>query len=167
MPAETPPADGGQVDLQVRPCTVADVAVMREAQPAGADLAATFFEAQQAGGVVYLIAWDGAEPLGDGVLVTGAGDAVPELKNLNVRGAHRSRGVGSALIRAAEELCRAQRADRMQVGVSLDNPRARALYERLGYVGTGELSTTTYQYLDDDGNRPTVTETSEQLIRRL
>lgn len=146
---------------------MADVGVLREVQPAGADLAATFFEAQQAGGVVYLVAWDGEEPLGDGVLVTGAGHAVPELKNLNVRAAHRSRGVGSALIRAAEQLCREQGADRMQVGVSLDNPRARALYERLGYLGTGELNTVSYQYVDDDGNHRTATETSEQLGRQL
>lgn len=167
MPADSPSADGGQVELQVRPCTVADVGVMRGVQPAGADLAGTFFEAQQAGGVVYLIAWDGDEPLGDGVLVTGAGGVVPELKNLNVRAAHRSRGVGSALVRAAEELCRAQGADRMQVGVGLDNPRARTLYERLGYVGTGEQDTVTYQYVDDNGHQRTATETSEQLIRRL
>ncbi|MEJ7647537.1 MAG: GNAT family N-acetyltransferase [Nakamurella sp.] len=140
---------------------------MRAVQPVGADLASTFFDAQQAGGVVYLIAWEGPEPLGDGVLVTGAGDVVPELKNLNVRATHRSRGVGSALIRAAEEVSRAQGADRMEVGVSLDNSRARALYERLGYVGTGRQSTVTYEYLDDDGNRHTATETSEQLARTL
>lgn len=155
------------MDLQVRPCTVEDVAVMRAAEPPGSDLAETFFDAQQAGGVVYLIAWDGDEPLGSGVLVTGAAGLVPELKNLNVRGAHRSRGVGSAVIHAAEVLCRAQGADRMAVGVSVDNPRARALYERLGYLGTGERDTITYQYVDDDGNHRTATETSEQLVRRL
>ena len=153
--------------MQVRPCTVDDVVVMRSVEPPGSDLAATFFDAQQAGGVIYLIAWDGDEPLGDGVLVTGAGGAVPELKNLNVRAIHRSRGVGSALVRAAEEWCRAQEVDRMEVGVSLDNGRARALYERLGYVGTGERNTVTYQYVDDDGNHRTATETSEQLARRL
>lgn len=155
------------MDLQVRPCTIADVAVMRDAQPVGADLAATFFQAQQAGGVVYLIAWDGPEPLGSGVLVTGAGGGTPQLKNLNVRVAQRSRGVGSALIRAAEELCRERGAGQMEVGVGTDNPRARALYERLGYRGTGEQATVTYQYLDDAGHRRTATETSEQLVRRL
>ena len=55
----------------------------------------------------------------------------------------------------------------VEIGVAVDNPRARALYERLGYVGTGRTSTVTYEYVDDAGIRRTATETSEQLRKLL
>jgi alkanesulfonate monooxygenase SsuD/methylene tetrahydromethanopterin reductase-like flavin-dependent oxidoreductase (luciferase family) len=72
-------------------------------------------------------------------------------------------------LRLIEEICMLDHLSygRMEVGVGLDNPRARALYERLGYVGTGEQQTVTYEYVDDDGSRRTATENSEQLVRRL
>lgn len=159
--------EGMPMQWQVRPCTVEDVQVLREVEPPHSELAATFFEAQQAGGVIFLTAWDGSIPVGSGVLVTGAPGSIPELKNLHVHAEFRSRGVGSAVIRAAEEQSRCGGAQLMEVGVGIDNPRARALYERLGYRPTGQSATITYQYLDDEGSRRTATETSQQLVRQL
>jgi GNAT superfamily N-acetyltransferase len=45
----------------------------------------------------------------------------------------RSHGIGSALIRAAEELAVGRGHTVIGLGVAADNPRAVALYARLGY----------------------------------
>jgi ribosomal protein S18 acetylase RimI-like enzyme len=50
----------------------------------------------------------------------------------------RSCGLGTALITAAENRIRRRGVPRAELGVELDNPRARALYERLGYVAFEE-----------------------------
>jgi aminoglycoside 6'-N-acetyltransferase len=49
----------------------------------------------------------------------------------------RGRGVGTALLRAAEAWAAAHGADRMHLGVDAANGRAIELYERLGYEITG------------------------------
>ncbi len=82
----------------------------------------------------YLVAWDGATPVGH-VHVT-RGDP-PELQDLEVRGAHRRRGVASALLSAAELQCAARGARRVQVAVSVDNDAARSLYASRGYRDVG------------------------------
>jgi ribosomal protein S18 acetylase RimI-like enzyme len=50
----------------------------------------------------------------------------------------RSCGLGTALIAAAENRIRRRGVLRAELGVELDNPRARALYERLGYAAFDE-----------------------------
>jgi ribosomal protein S18 acetylase RimI-like enzyme len=60
------------------------------------------------------------------------------LWQLEVHGALRSCGIGTLLIRAAEERIRGRGLDRAELGVEDSNPRARALYERLGYVAFGQ-----------------------------
>lgn len=47
------------------------------------------------------------------------------------------RGLGTALIAAAEERIRRRGFTVARIGVADDNPRARALYERLGYQEVG------------------------------
>jgi len=56
------------------------------------------------------------------------------LWQLAVHGALQSLGIGTLLIRAAEQRIRARGLDRAELAVEESNPRARALYERLGYV---------------------------------
>lgn len=52
------------------------------------------------------------------------------------------RGLGTRLIAASEALIQGRGLSRAALSVEeLDNPRARALYERLGYVGAGERET--------------------------
>lgn len=46
-------------------------------------------------------------------------------------------GIGTLLVRSAEERIRARGLDTAELSVEESNPRARALYERLGYVGYG------------------------------
>jgi len=59
------------------------------------------------------------------------------LWQLTVHGALQSCGIGTILIRAAEQRIRARGLDRAELAVEEGNPRARALYERLGYVAHG------------------------------
>ncbi|EWC59101.1 Myo-inositol-1-phosphate synthase [Actinokineospora spheciospongiae] len=59
------------------------------------------------------------------------------LWQLTVHPALRSCGIGSLLIRAAEQRITARGLDRAELKVEENNPRARALYERLGYTAYG------------------------------
>jgi len=56
---------------------------------------------------------------------------------LAVHGALQSCGIGTLLIRAAEQRILARGLHRAELGVEESNPRARALYDRLGYVAYG------------------------------
>ena len=64
----------------------------------------------------------------------------------------RSRGIGTALIRHGERVLVALGVRTARIGAELDNPRARALYERLGYVVIGQRSDP-YEYRTPDGRR--------------
>jgi ribosomal protein S18 acetylase RimI-like enzyme len=59
------------------------------------------------------------------------------LWQLAVHGALQSCGIGTLLIEAAERRIRARGLHRAELSVEECNPRARALYERLGYVAYG------------------------------
>ncbi|MPZ97891.1 MAG: GNAT family N-acetyltransferase [Dehalococcoidia bacterium] len=96
---------------------------------------------------LYLVAREGDEHLGHVRLrwrgayracvspeVPGDG---PFLEDLFVEPAYRSRGVGSRLVAEAEELARALGGRRLELRVERSNLRARALYERLGYLEVG------------------------------
>lgn len=61
------------------------------------------------------------------------------LWQLSVHPALQSCGIGSVLIGAAEQRILARGHSRAELGVELSNPRARALYERLGYVAYDEV----------------------------
>ena len=65
--------------------------------------------------------------------VPGAGT----LWQLSVHGALQSCGIGTILIQAAEQRIRGRGLHRAELGVEESNPRARGLYERLGYVAYG------------------------------
>jgi ribosomal protein S18 acetylase RimI-like enzyme len=59
------------------------------------------------------------------------------LWQLAVHGALQSLGIGTILIEAAERRIRARGLHWAELSVEQSNPRARALYERLGYVAYG------------------------------
>lgn len=60
-----------------------------------------------------------------------------ELLILMVRQSHRRAGLGRALTLAVAAMAAARGADSLFLEVADDNPAARALYERLGFVETG------------------------------
>jgi ribosomal protein S18 acetylase RimI-like enzyme len=78
----------------------------------------------------------------DYVKIPGAG----VLWQLAVHGMLQSCGIGTILIQAAEQRIRARGLRRAELGVEECNPRARALYERLGYVAYGSAT----ESWDDD-----------------
>lgn len=59
------------------------------------------------------------------------------LQQLGVHAALQSCGIGTLLIQAAEQRVRARGLRRTELKVEERNSRARALYERLGYVSFG------------------------------
>ncbi len=60
------------------------------------------------------------------------------LEQLAVHGALQSCGIGTVLIQAAEQRMRTRGLRRAELAVEESNPRARALYERLGYASYGQ-----------------------------
>lgn len=126
---------------------------------------------QQAGELLYLIAWEDGHAVGQVALfwsptndpVAAALDC-PWVIDLLVHPDYRSRNFGSALLRACEEAARAHGARRIGLGVAVSNVRARALYERLGYHSAGldaQLMIGSWQ--DDSG----VTHTWEDYVTYL
>jgi GNAT superfamily N-acetyltransferase len=96
---------------------------------------------------VLLVAWIGAEPVGDVYLwcetheepeLREAYPGVPLLNHLEVAPAYQNRGIGTALVHAVEDVARKRGHDRVVLGVGVDNPDAKRLYERLGYVDWGK-----------------------------
>lgn len=141
----------------VRLGTAADLPALDRAIPTGRnDVHRAFLTRQEAGDASYLVVWRGVEPIGSGLVRWGGPD--PEISNLQVPESLRSRGIGAAIVRRAEELVRERGFGRVVIAVGEDNPRAAALYERLGYRDTGRRSTTSYTYFDTDGVERSATE---------
>ncbi|HEX8123346.1 MAG TPA: GNAT family N-acetyltransferase [Solirubrobacteraceae bacterium] len=73
------------------------------------------------------------------VLPIEANAHVLEVKGLLVDPAHRRRGIGAALVRAAVDAATRRGARRLTLRVLAANPEARALYEAEGFVVEGVL----------------------------
>ncbi len=84
------------------------------------------------------IAHDGEEPCGAMVIHPRGLASSPYLKSIVVESKYRSHGVGSALLSFAEEHY-IKTGKHFFMCVSSFNPRARALYEKLGYHKVGEF----------------------------
>lgn len=124
----------------------ADLAPLAVAKPSWAVTAPSLIRRQVDGECVGLVATVGADRVGLAELMLGE---VPELRNVHVLEAWRGRGVGTAILAAAERS--AAGSGTLQLAVADDNPRARSLYERLGFMLTGEQRRVEYQYVDDTG----------------
>lgn len=162
--------------MDIRPCTDEDLSVLRSRWATPGDVHEAHHANQLSGHTTYLVAWQGQEPLGSGVLQwngcigPNARFAYPEaveLNHLQVRDKHRGQGVGSALTTAAEAL--ASKAGRYQVaiGVADDNPDAERLYRRLGYRPTGVVDVSEYDWVTDEGSRRHETERDQLLVKDL
>ncbi len=73
------------------------------------------------------------------------------LVQLSVHPALQSCGIGTVLVRAAEKRIRARGLVHAHLAVEDENPRARALYERLGYAAFGS-GLAGWEELDEDGS---------------
>jgi ribosomal protein S18 acetylase RimI-like enzyme len=151
--------------LEIRECAADDLDLLERLMPTpGHDAHTQHFTHQQAGGRTYLVAWHQAVPVGTCLIMwdgsyagsfapevhTALPDAV-EISNVHVLPDARGRGVGTALITAAEARIVTRGCRAVMLGVGVDNPRAADLYVSLGYRDTGLVFTACYTYRGDDG----------------
>ncbi|MFJ6611164.1 GNAT family N-acetyltransferase [Streptomyces sp. NPDC091289] len=163
----------------IRPCRAADLDVLERHMPSpGRTLRhAARFDQQEQGLTTFLTAWIDDVPVGTAQILW-QGCAAPEVRarfpgcpELNGLGIWppdlRSRGIGTALIRAAEQRVREAGHDLIGLGVDDDNHRAAALYLRIGYRETNCRYLDRYAFLDADGVRQEVADPARFLVRPL
>lgn len=123
------------IPLSVRDLTRADLPCCDWAgEPPHLDYVAAALDRARAGEVDYLaVCGPAGIPLGIGGVDYVIRPDAGTLYQLAVRPALRSCGIGTALIHAAEDRIRARGLHRAELAVEESNPRARALYLRLGY----------------------------------
>ena len=94
---------------------------------------------------------------------------IPAFSDLYVDRGVRSQGIGSTMITYMERLAVAHGHTRMYVGVApLKNPRALALYERLGYVPLQDKPyERTAVFYDETGNKTLETYWRLDLVKTL
>lgn len=115
--------------MRVRPLEEADVQLVDPRLP--------LHRLDQQGGV-YLVAWDGDEPIGHAFLaLAGTKLGVPEIQDVYVAPERRRTGVAKALSQAAEDEARRRGCERISLSVGTGNEAARALYAKLGYEDAG------------------------------
>ena len=132
---------------------------------------------QRDGRLTYLIAWLDGIPVGHTMVRwTGATDAFvadrisgcAHVEDLFVMPELRSRGIGAQILARAERLSSERGFKQIGLAVGIDNPRARSLYERLGYMDTGfgvfEIGGS---YRDIQGRQREWSEVCEYLVKRL
>ena len=135
------------------------------------------FTQQQDGRLTYLIAWLDGIPVGHTMVRwEGTTDAFvaerisgcAHLEDLFVMPELRSQGIGTRILAHGERLAAERGFAKIGLAVGTDNPRARALYERLDYVDTGfgefQIGGT---YMDIHGNRREWREVCEYLVKGL
>lgn len=89
-------------------------------------------------------------PVSIGGIDYSAHEGAGTLWQLATRGELIGLGLGSRLIAAAEERIRRRGVSKAMIGVEDNNPKARALYERLGYMPASREKSS-WQYQDEGG----------------
>ncbi|MGH7143955.1 MAG: GNAT family N-acetyltransferase [Planctomycetota bacterium] len=173
-------AKRGGDNLTIRRLVRDDLAAVERAMPfGGTDKHAQRLRLQAAGEATYLVAWQGQRPVGHGFIqwrptrseypqLSGLRDC-PDLEDLMVLEEYRGRGIGTALLTRSLALARRRGFRRfgLSVGVT-DNPRARALYERMGFVNAGiEPYEEQYDFVDAAGRPQRWREICVYLVKAL
>ncbi|MFJ7076435.1 GNAT family N-acetyltransferase [Streptomyces sp. NPDC098781] len=164
--------------MEIAVCGPDDVALLdRHIGSSGAlSFHARRFARQERGESTYLVAWLDERPVGhaevrwigcDAREVRDARPGCPEINGLGVRPQElRSRGIGTALVLAAEELVRERGITVVGLGVAKDNPRAADLYTRLGYEPLTDYYDR-WTYEDDQGRLRDCVDACTFLIKDL
>ena len=131
--------------MRITVCQAGDVELLDRSMPTPGIEShhARRYERQLAGAGTFLLAWRQDHPVGhcevrwDGCAAAEVRAAVPDCPEINGLAVWpvelRSRGIGTALIGRAESLAARRGLAYIGLGVGHDNPRAEALYARLGY----------------------------------
>ncbi len=133
-------------------------------------------DGQRRGESVYLIAWEGDEPVGH-LNLRLRGRKLPDrarrlraaqIEDLRVAREHRRRGVARELMRRAHDEAAAHGFRTVGLGVDIGNTPARRLYFAEGYEesGTGQF-VVSYPYIDENGIERQAHETCTYLVKRL
>jgi ribosomal protein S18 acetylase RimI-like enzyme len=169
------------MDVDVRPVAADDLAHLQRAlPPEHPEAHVRRLADQRAGRVTYLIAWSGARAVGhvlvrwrgtssaEVVWLLGGDERHPYVEALLVHPSFRSRTIGSQLLAAAERLAHDRGHRRIGLAVAVENVRARALYDRLGYrdAGIGDVSSS-WSHVDETGREIAESETCRYLVKQL
>ncbi|EDY49618.1 GNAT family N-acetyltransferase [Streptomyces clavuligerus] len=178
MPRLGAEQDSIMMPMHITSCRQEDLDVLEERLPSSSAVSyhAQRFARQVSGTSTFLVAWLDAQPAGtcevrwDGCVapeVRAVVPGCPEINGLQVVGMLQSRGIGSALIRHAEQLAGERGAHLIGLGVDdHGNPRAAALYARLGYRPTIRYLDR-YFYTDDTGAEHPVEDPAIFLVKEL
>jgi GNAT superfamily N-acetyltransferase len=164
--------------VRIDECRAEDLERLEEAIPSGLS---RFHERrlarQQLGTSTYLIAWIDQVPVGHAEIRWNGCEAAevrrrfpgcPEINALEVRPAWlRSRGIGTALIAEAEGRAAGRGLGSIGLGVADDNPRAAALYLRLGFGETGCRYVDRYEIVTGAGERRAFSDPCRFLVKNL
>ena len=120
--------------------------------------------------LLYLVADCNGFPVGQ-VLIVWSGKPshphFPDVQSLRVHPAFRGMGIGSRLIEAAESCARENGCEQLGLSVSIENPKARRLYERCGYIARGEPYLDEWSYCNAREEAVTLSEVVIDLVKQL
>ncbi len=160
-----------QARLQIRLATEPDLRPLE--WHGGRDLRSFYQEVWQkhrAQELRYLVADFNGYPIGQ-VLILWSGKPshphFPDVQSLRVHPAFRGLGVGSRLLEAAENCARENRHSQLGLSVSVENPKARKLYERCGYLARGEPYLDEWSYYNAREESVTFSEIVVDLVKQL
>jgi GNAT superfamily N-acetyltransferase len=135
------------------------------------------FRRQQEQKSTYLIAWVGGNPIGHldiiwaGPQNESVREHLPDCVDFGgfvVATEFRSKGIGTQLIRAAEMMAKDRGFRQACIGVATDNPRARKLYERLGYRDWGHgVVEESWTNVDEGGRETIATGQDSVMVKEL
>ena len=128
------------------------------------------WQRHQAGEVCVLVVEWNRFPVGQGAIHWRGKPThphIPDIQSLRVFDAFRGLGLGSQLLRALENTVRERGFKQVSLAVALDNPRAHALYERIGYAPVGEPYHDEWIYRDARGEECRVCERVLDLVKNL
>jgi GNAT superfamily N-acetyltransferase len=165
-------------DVRIQACRTEDLDLLEAGIPSGPSRFHHRRLARQERGVsTYLIAWIDGGPhghaetqwdVGNSTEVTSRFPGCVMISALDVWPASmRSRGIGTALIRAAERQAEIRGFGRIGLGVADDNLRAAAMYLRLGYQESGCRYQDRYEVVGDMGARRVITEPCRFGVKEL
>lgn len=128
------------------------------------------WEKHRAGELLYLIAETQSFPIGQVIIVWNgklSHPDFPDVQSLRVHPAFRGAGVGSRLLKIAENRALERGHARVGLSVSVENPKARQLYERCGYALRGEPYLDEWSYRNAREELVTLSETVVDLVKVL